>query len=532
MALVKYQNWAVDEAGNIVASSAYEVRDTAGVLVSIYSDAGGTAASNPGTATAGGLIEFYAEKGVYDITAGGGPSATTQRAVIGGPDVAYFASRAEAVAAVAAGSAEIEGKSLIFDGLTWYKAVTGSTDIGDMHGWNVLNLNINSATSPTTPWGISDWFGGSFVTHSKVEADDSSTYAGPRSALAVSRTVSGSGTSGIEYADTAAHFMVAKDDHTSTTAGEVDGIRVNAFGAMVSDVGGILLGAYKPIGDGTVSEGAVTTSEMSCRRFGTDITDLVHWHQSIIGFSPNPAGQWAARDTIGFYSEVHEGDALAHFLGINSGDSGTTGATSYLLAGYRERDPDTNYFNVDSLGNIESTSNDAGAGSGPKVTLRRDSASPAVNDVNGDVQFYGRNAAAEWVRYSRIYSVINDATDGAERGSVDILTTKGGSETREVRVSDGVSVGSSALPQGAGTINTANGVYVGANVVVDSTRGVVFRSYSLAELSSASNAVNTANKVAGKTVRDSTNNRLVMAGGSAATDPWYLVTGTLAFTPS
>lgn len=132
MALVKYQNWAVDEAGNIVASSAYEVRDTAGVLVSIYSDAGGTAASNPGTATSGGLIEFYAEKGVYDITVGGGPSATTQRATIGGPDVAYFASRADAVAA---SDAELDGRSLMFDGYVWYKYSSGATAISDLPDW-------------------------------------------------------------------------------------------------------------------------------------------------------------------------------------------------------------------------------------------------------------------------------------------------------------------------------------------------------------------------------------------------------------
>lgn len=151
MALVKYQNWAVDEAGNIVASSAYEVRDTAGVLVSIYSDAGGTAASNPGAASTGGLIEFYAEKGVYDITVGGGLSATTQRAVIGGPDVAYFASRAEAVAA---SDAELDGRGLMHDGNVWYQYSSGATVFADLPDWTFLDditpMHFGAAGDGTT----------------------------------------------------------------------------------------------------------------------------------------------------------------------------------------------------------------------------------------------------------------------------------------------------------------------------------------------------------------------------------------------
>lgn len=151
MTLVKYTNWAVDAGGNTIASSDYDVRDTSGTLVQIYSDSSGTTKTNPSTADTSGKIEFYVDKGVYDITVGSGISATTTRAPIGGPDVAYFDSRADAVAA---SDAELDGRSLIFDGTVWYKRSAGATAIPDMQGWlpegDITPLHFQENTTPGT----------------------------------------------------------------------------------------------------------------------------------------------------------------------------------------------------------------------------------------------------------------------------------------------------------------------------------------------------------------------------------------------
>lgn len=72
----------------------------------------------------------------------------------------------------------------------------------------------------------------------------------------------------------------------------------------------------------------------------------------------------------------------------------------------------------------------------------------------------------------------------------------------------------------------------GGTAVVDASRGIRFRSYTAAEIGSAANAVNTTDKAAGKAVWDSTNNRILTASGSGATDTWIVANGTVAITPA
>lgn len=52
------------------------------------------------------------------------------------------------------------------------------------------------------------------------------------------------------------------------------------------------------------------------------------------------------------------------------------------------------------------------------------------------------------------------------------------------------------------------------------------------QIAAASSGINTSAKFAGKLVKDTTNNRLVIARGSAATDPWDVVDGSASVTPS
>lgn len=53
-----------------------------------------------------------------------------------------------------------------------------------------------------------------------------------------------------------------------------------------------------------------------------------------------------------------------------------------------------------------------------------------------------------------------------------------------------------------------------------------------ANLASATATINTHEKVAGKLVRETTNNRVYMARGANATDPWDLADGSASVTPS
>lgn len=100
---------------------------------------------------------------------------------------------------------------------------------------------------------------------------------------------------------------------------------------------------------------------------------------------------------------------------------------------------------------IEAT--DAGASSAPDLTLYRNSASPADNDTLGTVWFYGNNdaATAETQRYGGIQAVIEDVTDGSEKGRLAFLTGQANNVVAErmtIRSGGNVGIGT--------TIPTAN----------------------------------------------------------------------------
>jgi hypothetical protein len=64
------------------------------------------------------------------------------------------------------------------------------------------------------------------------------------------------------------------------------------------------------------------------------------------------------------------------------------------------------------------------------------------------------------------------------------------------------------------------------------TSGLVIQSATAAVIASAANAINTTNKVTGKVVYDTTNNRIMIASGSSAVSPWYIADGSASVTPS
>ena len=53
-----------------------------------------------------------------------------------------------------------------------------------------------------------------------------------------------------------------------------------------------------------------------------------------------------------------------------------------------------------------------------------------------------------------------------------------------------------------------------------------------ANIASAISTINTVGKYAGLIIRDTTNNRMLRANGSNATDIWYVVSGTASVTPT
>ena len=83
----------------------------------------------------------------------------------------------------------------------------------------------------------------------------------------------------------------------------------------------------------------------------------------------------------------------------------------------------------DSSDTVTITSTDDGASDGPVLDIYRNSASPAVSDYVGTIQFSGENDADQKLQYAEIQAQITDETDGTEDGALFFQTRKGGSLT-------------------------------------------------------------------------------------------------------
>jgi len=64
------------------------------------------------------------------------------------------------------------------------------------------------------------------------------------------------------------------------------------------------------------------------------------------------------------------------------------------------------------------------------------------------------------------------------------------------------------------------------------TSGLVLQSVAAAAIAAVGDAINTADKVQGKVVYDTTNNRLMVASGAAAADAWYVADGSASVVPA
>lgn len=109
---------------------------------------------------------------------------------------------------------------------------------------------------------------------------------------------------------------------------------------------------------------------------------------------------------------------------------GTTEATDELsaLVFYAHDNGNNPIFQVTTNSDLTLTSYDAGATENPTLDLYRNSASPAANDIMGEVVFSGENSAGEKVTYSRITSQPSSVTDGSESDRLQLRAIRNGTE--------------------------------------------------------------------------------------------------------
>ena len=92
---------------------------------------------------------------------------------------------------------------------------------------------------------------------------------------------------------------------------------------------------------------------------------------------------------------------------------------------------------------IENDGDDANAA--PDLNLFRNSASPAANDLIGEIKFRGKDSGGSQVEYARIQGKILDPTDTSEGGALVFQTIQSGTETDTVIINNEGRVGIGTL---------------------------------------------------------------------------------------
>jgi hypothetical protein len=120
-------------------------------------------------------------------------------------------------------------------------------------------------------------------------------------------------------------------------------------------------------------------------------------------------------DTKAIYSDGagSGGGMVDAFASLNVGAFTSNGSSTITVA--------------DNSTALNIVSTDADADTGPRVDLTRNSASPAANDVLGQIRFMGEDAADNSLSYVSMFAQLIDPTDGGEDGSFELDVRLAGS---------------------------------------------------------------------------------------------------------
>jgi len=100
----------------------------------------------------------------------------------------------------------------------------------------------------------------------------------------------------------------------------------------------------------------------------------------------------------------------------------------------------TTITTADNTNQLTLISTDEDANQGPVLRLRRDSASPADNDIVGYLVYSSDNDAGEITDFGGIRCHIDDASDGTEDGNLKFFTNKNGTEVSRMGLASGETV--------------------------------------------------------------------------------------------
>ncbi len=137
--------------------------------------------------------------------------------------------------------------------------------------------------------------------------------------------------------------------------------------------------------------------------------------------------------------------AAANEIGITANSSflGKFTTTGFQL-GTGTAAAQLHLFSTDTTDQVIIENTDAGLDTAPDVVLYRNSASPAVNDNLGSLEFRGRNDNSQSFAYAQILAQITDASDGSEDGILQLMSAAAGTTAARITLkSDKVGISES-----------------------------------------------------------------------------------------
>ncbi len=181
-------------------------------------------------------------------------------------------------------------------------------------------------------------------------------------------------------------------------------------------------------GDFTVNGSTTTVNSTN-----TTIDDNLLELNSGASSNANDSGIIIERGSTGDNAVVMWDESADQFVvGTTTATASSTGNISHTKADFQAAQitGSSGVFTSTGVSNVMTVSGtDDGAGEGPDIVIKRNSASPADEDVLGALVFKGENSADEAVTYSKIRSRALDVTDGTEDGKLELFTMKAGSST-------------------------------------------------------------------------------------------------------
>ena len=240
-------------------------------------------------------------------------------------------------------------------------------------------------------------------------------------------------------------------DVTLTTAAQTNITSVGTLTALTVDnivINGANIGhtsdadaiAIDSSGNVTLSQNLIITGDFTVNgstttvnSTNTTIDDNLLELNSGASSNANDSGIIIERGSTGDNAIVMWDESADQFVvGTTTATASSTGNISHTKANLQAAQitGSSGVFSSTGVSNVMTvTGTDDGAGEGPDIVIKRNSASPADDDVLGALVFKGENDADEAVTYSKIRTRISDASNGTEDGKLELFTMKAGSST-------------------------------------------------------------------------------------------------------